>query len=426
MKIAYLTNQYPKVSHTFIRREIRALEDMGVEVSRFSIRETPDELVDPADIEEERRTRILLGGGAAPLLAATVQVAAQAPSAFARAAALAAEVGVRSERGPFVHGIYFAEACRLRGWLREVKADHIHVHFGTNPATVAMLCHALGGPSFSFTVHGPEEFDKPFLIRLQQKIERAAFVAAVSYFGRGQLLRQCEHAHWPKIHVVRCGVDEAFIRAEPAPIPEERRLLYIGRLSEQKGPLLLVEAAARVHAAGTAFELVLVGDGPMRGEVERLISLHRLEQVVKLVGWASGDAIQDWLTRSRALVLPSLAEGLPVVIMEALALGRPVLSTYIAGIPELVRPGECGWLVPSGSLDDLASALQVVLATPIPELERLGRLGRVRVLADHDVKTNAAHLCRLFEQAVAGAAMEPTAAPSPESMAREPEQRHSL
>lgn len=401
MRIAYLTNQYPKVSHTFIRREINALTDLGVEVLRYSIRPTPDTLIDAADIDECAKTRVLLADGAAPLLQATVQVSAQNPAAFGRAVALAGDLGVRSERGPFIHGIYLAEACRLRQWLRDEKVDHLHVHFGTNPTTVALLCHVLGGPSYSFTAHGPEEFDKPQLIRLKDKIEQAAFVAGVSHFGRGQLLRHCDYAHWPRVQVVRCGVDDAFLQTEPTPLPEEPRLLYIGRLNEQKGPLLLVEAAAELHRQGRRFELVMVGDGPMRPEVERLIASNGLDDVVKLVGWASGAEVQHWLQRSQAMVLPSLAEGLPVVIMEALAMGRPVLSTYIAGIPELVRP-DCGFLVPSGSCEALVEGLLQVLSTSREELTRMGLAGRERVRQAHDVKTNAAHLLSLFQRAVAG------------------------
>lgn len=412
MRIAYLTNQYPKVSHTFIRREIRALTALGVDVLRYSIRGTPDTLIDPADQEEAALTQVLLADGAAPLLKASALVSAQDPRRFAAAAALAADVGVRSERGPFVHGIYLAEACLLLQQLRAAGAEHVHVHFGTNPATVAMLCRELGGPTYSFTAHGPEEFDKPFLIRLQEKIARAAFVAGVSHFGRGQLMRHSEYAMWNKLQVVRCGVDAEFLRAQPTPLPAAPRLLYIGRFNEQKGPLLLVKAAAELKRLGVEFELEMIGDGPMREEAERLIAEHALSSQVKLLGWASGDEVAAALQRSRALVLPSLAEGLPVVIMEALALGRPVLSTYIAGIPELVRPRECGFLVPSGSLAELVTGMRELLATPLADLARMGEAGRDRVRIAHDVDRNAARLHELFRRAVAAEPMPEDSAAS--------------
>lgn len=405
MRIAYLTNQYPKVSHTFIRREIRALMALGVDILRYSVRGTPDTLIDVADQEEAAQTRVLLADGAAPLLQATAAVSGRDPRRFARAAALAAELGVRSERGPFVHGIYLAEACLLLQHLRKAQAEHLHVHFGTNPTTVAMLCRELGGPTYSFTAHGPEEFDKPFLIKLREKIGRAAFVAGVSHFGRGQLMRHSDYADWNKLQVVRCGVDSEFLRADMEPPQSAARLLYVGRFNEQKGPLLLVQAAAELRRAGVEFELEMIGDGPMRGEAERLIQQHGLQGAVHLQGWASGEEVVSALRRCRALVLPSLAEGLPVVIMEALALGRPVLSTYIAGIPELVRANECGFLVPSGSLSELVIGMRTLLDTPLPELARMGQTGRERVRAAHDVHRNAAILHELFRRAIAGEAM---------------------
>lgn len=401
MRIAYLTNQYPKVSHTFIRREIAALEAMGEQVVRYSVRPTPDQLIDADDKAEEQKTRVLLAEGVGRIGGAVAQVAARRPEAFARAGKLAAEVGIKSERGPILHGIYLAEACRLLQWCEADDVEHVHVHFGTNPATVAMLCRVLGGPTFSVTAHGPEEFDKPLLIRLRDKIEHSAFVAGVSDFGRGQLMRHCDYPQWPKLQVVRCGVEARYLERPIAPLPDVPRLLYVGRLSEQKGPLLLVAAAAALRNRGVSFELVLVGDGPLRGEVEDLIERHQLQDHVKLVGWASGDAVASWLDRSSALVLPSLAEGLPVVIMEALAAGRPVLSTYIAGIPELVRP-DCGWLIPSGSVSHLTDAMAEVIATPNARLAEMGTAGRARVTVAHDVRKNARHLRDLIARVLSG------------------------
>jgi glycosyltransferase involved in cell wall biosynthesis len=262
-----------------------------------------------------------------------------------------------------------------------------------------MLCHALGGPTYSFTVHGPEEFDKPWSISLTDKIERAVFVAAISSFGRSQLYRQCAHDHWAKVKVARCGVDQSYLEATPVPIPATKQLVCVGRLCEQKGQLLLVEAAARLRDSGEDFTLVLVGDGEMREEVDRAIATHGLQNMVMVTGWASGDAVRDYINESRALVLPSFAEGLPVVIMEALALGRPVLTTYIAGIPELVEPKACGWLVPAGSIDALVSTMVEALHTPLEDLARMGRQGRARVLARHDARTAVAPLLEEFRRA---------------------------
>jgi len=274
---------------------------------------------------------------------------------------------------------------------------HLHAHFGTNPATVAMLCHALGGPPFSFTVHGPEEFDKPEAIALGEKVARARAVVAISSFARSQLYRWSAFAHWSKVHVVHCAVDEGWLVDPPPPIDAASvRLVCVGRLCEQKGQALLVEAAAALHRDGVRFELVLVGDGELRGEIERLIAARGVDGAVRITGWADGAEVRRQLEAARALVLPSFGEGLPVVLMEAFALGRPAITTAIAGIPELVRHGENGWLVVPGDVDAVARAMREALAADVAELQRMGLAGRRAVEARHRADAEARKLVALF------------------------------
>lgn len=393
MKIAYLVNQYPKVSHTFIRREIAALEAQGIDVQRFSVRDCPDELSDDADRDEQSRTRVVLQDGVAGLLGGLVKNAIKRPAKLAKAAQLAAKVGWKSEAGLPKHLAYLAEACVLMDWMDEGDVpDHVHAHFGSNSTTVAMLLEELGGPTFSFTAHGPEEFDKPGLLALGEKIRRSRNVFAISNFGRSQLYRHVDLSHWDKVRIMRCGVDEQFLQGEPTPVPDTKKLVSVGRLSEQKGQLLLVEAVAQVAERGHDFELVLVGDGEMRPQVEQRLRERGIADRVTITGWASGEEVRRHLLEARALILPSFAEGLPVVIMEALALGRPVLTTYIAGIPELVGDGECGWLVPAGALPQLVESIEQVLQTPVDELSRMGAEGQRRVREFHDASKNAQSL----------------------------------
>ncbi len=248
MKIVYLVNQYPQPSHSFIRREIRALEAAGFEVLRFTVRRYNGDLVDPADQEERERAEVVLDAGIVGMIVAAISVLLCRPFQFFRALELAWKTGKRSERGRGMHLIYFGEACVLCRRLRAAGIPHLHAHFGTNSTTVAMLCHELGGPSYSFTAHGPEEFDKPAALAMSEKIERAAFVIAISSFGRSQLFRWCHHRCWEKIHVVHCGVDRIFLDANPAPTPASTRLACVGRLSGQKGQHLLLEAAAGMNS----------------------------------------------------------------------------------------------------------------------------------------------------------------------------------
>ena len=404
LRVAYLVNQYPKVSHSFIRREILALERQGVAVERFAIRSSGEQFPDAADRDESERTRYLLQHGLRGVLGAALVLAASRPLRFARALGLAASMWRRSSRTVFHHLAYLAEACRLVQWTDAAGVAHVHAHFGTNPAEVAMLARELGGPPYSFTAHGPEEFDGPVALNLGEKGRRAAFVVAVSSFGRSQLLRWLPAAAWAKVEVVHCGLEPAFHRGAAGAPPAAARLVCVGRLCEQKGQLLLVEAARRVTASGRQLELVLAGDGEMRGEVEALVARHGLGPNVRITGWIANDRVRDEILAARALVLPSFAEGLPVVIMEAMALRRPVITTYVAGIPELVRDGENGWLVPAGDVDALARAMIDCLAAPVDALARLGESAHARVRARHDVDTEAAKLAGLFAASAAAGA----------------------
>jgi glycosyltransferase involved in cell wall biosynthesis len=221
-------------------------------------------------------------------------------------------------------------------------------------------------------------------------------VVAISSYGRSQLSRWVAYREWPKIKEVHCGLDPQFLNAPVTPVPDVPRLVCVGRLCEQKGQLLLMEAAHHLRQRGVAFELVLAGDGEMRHEVEDLIERFDLQGEVTITGWVSSERVAQELQLARAMVLPSFAEGLPVVIMEALAMGRPVVSTYIAGIPELVSPGECGWLVPAGSVDALTDAMEDVLRADAGKLATMADEGRRRVRERHSAATEAQKLLTFF------------------------------
>lgn len=403
-RITYFVNQYPKVSHSFIRREIMALERLGFEVQRIALRGWDEKVSDKDDVAELARTTHLLKGGLRPLLAAFARAALTTPLRFARAVGMAHRLAHRSERPFAYHLVYLAEACLLLGHTRRFGSQHVHAHFGTNSTEVVMLAHALGGPAFSFTVHGPEEFDKPQFIGITEKIQRSAFVVAISSFGRSQLFRWISYTQWPKVHVVHCGLEESFHALPASPAPDIARLVCVGRLCEQKGQQLLIQAMALLAQRGQVFELVLAGDGEMRAEIEALVDSNCLRKQVRITGWISSDQVRSELLAARAMVLPSFAEGLPVVIMEAMALRRPVLTTSIAGVPELVRNGECGWLFPAGSVEDLADAISECLATPAATLHAMGERAYQRVLQRHSVDTEAGKLGALFAQAIQGGA----------------------
>jgi glycosyltransferase involved in cell wall biosynthesis len=404
VSIAYLINQYPTVSHSFIRREILALERGGVDVLRVAVRGWIDKTASSADADERLRTRYLLQGGGVPLLYATVACLARRPLRFARALLSALRFSRGSLRPLPLHLAYLAEACLLRRWLMQAGCSHVHAHFGTNAAEVAYLCHRLGGPGFSFTVHGPEEFDMPAALHIAEKVRKARFVVAISSFGRSQLLRWIGAADWPKIRVVHCGLDSEFSAQPLTTPPRTPQFVCVGRLCEQKGQLLLLRAVHRLREQGTRVQLVLAGDGEMRRNVEALIAELGIADQVRITGWIGGPTVRQEILEARALVLPSFAEGLPVVLMEAMALGRPVITTYIAGIPELVTQGETGWLIPAGDVQALAEAMREVLVHDDAQLAAIGERARARALARHSVDTEAGKLAAHFRAATAAAA----------------------
>lgn len=392
VRLAYLCNLYPAVSHSFVRREIEAVERLGHEVHRFSIRASRGDLRDPADQRESARTEVVLAQGVIRLLLAAFVLLLSRPRRTCAAFAAARRLGAPGLKSKFRHLAYWLEAAWLVRRLAALRIEHVHAHFGTNPAAVAAVVSAWGGPRFSFTVHGPDEFDSPVTLSLPGKIATSTFVAAISSYGRSQLMRWSDPAHWSKVTVVRCGLDRDFLDTRPTPVPaRSTEFVCVARLSAQKGLPLLISACDRLRSSGEAFTLTIIGDGEMRGELEAEIVARGLGDVITLAGIRTSAEIRENLDRARAFVLPSFAEGLPVVIMEALALGRPVIATAIAGIPELVD-GSCGWLIPAGSQDALVKAMSAALHAPAKELTARGLVGRERVLAMHDADRNAALL----------------------------------
>jgi glycosyltransferase involved in cell wall biosynthesis len=400
MRIAYLINQYPMVSHSFIRREIIALERLGFDVVRIALRGWDSKLVDLDDEAERRRTRYVISTGAAELMLAVMFQCFRRPIHFVRALRLAWRMSRHAERPVPIHFAYLAEACQVARWLRGSGVAHLHAHFGTNSAEIAMLVHVLDGPTWSFTVHGPEEFDKAPLLGLVEKIHRCSFVVAISSFGRSQLFRLVGKKYWPKVHVVRCGLDDMYFEAPASSHSAARRLVCVGRLCEQKGQLFLIEAMRVLAGEGTTFELVLVGDGNMRREIEDLVHSYGLTNYVRITGWISGSKVKEEILAARAIVLPSFAEGLPVVLMEAMALRRPVISTNIAGIPELVKSGVHGWLVPASDLEALVEAIRDCLNSSTSALMRMGEDACKRVSTLHDIDVEAAKLKSLIFQSI--------------------------
>lgn len=406
MKVAYLVNQYPMISHSFIRREIQALEQRGVEVLRFSLRGWRGELADAQDLEERGRTQYVLRAGIGGLVLATARQALRSPLRLLQGLWLSVRMSRRSRKSFAYHLVYLMEACWIVPRLQAADVRHLHAHFGTNSAEVAMQAGVLCGIPFSFTVHGIAELDNSEAIGLPEKIRRSAFTVAICSYVRAQLYRWAGPEHWEKVKVVHCGIEKSFHESATGTPPGRPRLVCVARLSGEKGQLVLLRAAALLAREGIEFELVLAGDGEMRGRIESEILRCGLARHVRITGWLDANQVREEILASRALVLPSFAEGLPVVIMEAMALRRPVISTFVAGIPELVEPGETGWLVPAGDIDLLAAAMKQCLAAPTDRLLAMGELARLRALERHDVDSEVGRLAALFGESVGDVSLE--------------------
>jgi colanic acid/amylovoran biosynthesis glycosyltransferase len=399
MTVAYLVNTAPVTSSTFIRREMAALEAQGVTVRRFALRRWHQPLVDPDDVADQARTHYILSGNLRGLALAALRQAVTGPAAFLRGAWLAARLG-RSAGGAVRHAAYFLEAVYFLRALRRERIAHTHVHFSSNAAAVALIARTMGGPSYSFTAHGPDEFLTAAEDGLALKLSGAAFAVAISNFCRGQLLRFGGAQHRDRIAVARCGLDLKDFVPSDRPAGESRTLICVGRLCPQKGQVYLPAAVAALRATEAPFRLVLIGDGESRPAIEAEIARHGVGDLVELRGWQSSAEVRKAIAESRALVLPSFAEGLPIVLLEALALERPVVTTTVAGIPELVDEG-CGRIVSPGDATALTQGLRDILRADAATLAEMGRVGRARVARHHDLATLASTLRGLFAAAIA-------------------------
>lgn len=403
LRIAYLTSQYPATSHTFIRREVSALRSIGVAIDTFSVRAPAvAELTGAADQVEATGTYTLLRQSALTYLSAHLGEAFRHPARTFRTFALALRHRPPGLKAALLSVAHFAEGIVLAAELRRRGIQHLHNHFANSGATVGLLASRQLGIGWSFTIHGISEFDYPAGLLLGDKIAAANFVACVSYFGRAQAYRLVDERQWSKLSVVRCGLELGELPHSEDAERSRLQLILVGRLSPEKGIGGLLQALAAV-APDLRPELVIVGDGPMRQELDALVAQLGLGDVVRFAGRLPEAGTLAEIARSDALVLPSFMEGLPIVLMEAMALGKPVIATRVAGVPELVTDGVEGLLFTPSNWDELAGRI-TDLAGDESLRRRLGEAGPARIAKEFDIKLSAEALRRLFLQAVPSAA----------------------
>ena len=384
VQIAYLVSQYPTVSHTFILREIRGLRALGFDVRVASVRaaDRPVEQLSAEEREEQHATFYIKPAGPAALLAANLRMLFYSPVSYAGALLYAMRLGLSNI-------FYFAEAAMFADWMRRHSLSRVHMHF---TSTVGLFAQRLLPMRTSVTIHGSDEFRDPAGFYLRQKVQAFDLVCAISEYGRDQLTRCSGARGWNKLRVVRLGVDPEVYAPRPFRYnPSPFEIICVGRLAQVKGQRVLIGAIERLIAANRAVSLRLAGDGPERADLEQEVARRCLARHVIFEGWQPADRVRDLYAQADVFALASFAEGIPVVLMEAMAMEIPCVATRITGVPELIRDELDGLLVPPSSEEALESALARLMDDPELRL-RLGKSARRRILESYDLNRNIATL----------------------------------
>jgi glycosyltransferase involved in cell wall biosynthesis len=406
MRVAYLTGRYPATSHTFIAREVAALRERGVEIHTFSIwaadqRDLPSE----QDRLEARRTQAILPLRLRQTARAHGRACRAAPGAYGRALVRAIRLGRAGLRGRLLGAMWFVEAIVLWDALRRTDLRHVHVHLNGTAPSVAMVLSTFGNDaedgarqwSWSMTVHGPSEFYDVAGERLADKVRSARLVICISDFARSQLMAHVDEQHWDKLRVIHCGVDPEEFAPPGTKAVGDFAVLTVARLTQVKGQGVLLEALRQLQDRGVAIRLTMVGEGPKRDELEQLARELDVAPMVTFAGPVGREHVGRYYAEADAFCLSSFAEGVPVVLMEAMAMGLPVVAADVMGVAELVEDNASGLLVRPGRPDLLADALERLVADP--NLRRqLGTAGRATVERAFDIRRSAAEIHAAFEE----------------------------
>jgi len=397
--IAYLTGEYPRATDTFIQREVFALRNLGIDVVTCSIRKTGAEhLVGVEQREEAKNTFYVMKAAKSPvrLIASHLRAAVLTPHRYFSTLWLALCTGSSGVKGRLYQLFYFAEAIILADYLKQCGVIHLHNHIAMASCSVAMLASNVSGIPFSFTLHGPDIFLEPQRWRLDVKIKKARFVACISDYCRDQAKGFSDPDCWGKLHIVHCGVEPDRYAAQLPPGHDSPHLTFVGRLAAVKGIPILFEALVKLLPENPNLRVTLIGDGPARAELERVVHTLGLQDTITFAGYKSQADVAAALRETDLFVLPSFAEGVPVVLMEAMASGVAVIATRIAGIPELVEDGVSGLLVPAGDIDALADALLTLLNDKDRRVQ-MGQAGRKKVLVEFNVKHETTWLAEILQ-----------------------------
>ncbi len=400
--LAYLVSTYPTLSMTFVLREVLALRELGFRVETASIN-PPDRPIDgltAVEAAEARNTYCVKQHGLAGATVAKLQTVFRNFGGYWRGVGLAFRLAGLDLRRLYLNLMYFIEALMVGQWMKRNGLRHLHVHLASQAASVGLFVRTVFGFGYSLTVHGPDEFYDADRQMLAEKIRAADFLCCISSFARSQLMKLSPYVHWNKFVVSPLGVDPETFAPQPKRIaPETFEILCVGRLTPAKGQHILIDALEKLTREGRQVRLRLVGSGPDEASLREHAARVTARECVVFEGAISQDRIRDFYAAADVFCLPSFAEGLPVVLMEAMAMEIPCVTTHIAGIPELIRDGEDGLLVPPSDLESLAGALARLMDDA--ELrQRMGKNGRTRVREHYELRRNVERLAQIFAERV--------------------------
>ncbi|WP_108810031.1 glycosyltransferase [Sphingorhabdus sp. Alg231-15] len=405
--IAYLTSEYPAPTHTFIRREIVQLRKDGLDILSYSIRKPVSGLDSPPDVEAQSETFYVLGQGVGTYLTAHIGALLRSPVRYMKTLGKALRHRVPGAKALLWSLFHFAESITLAAQLKKDRIAHLHNHFANSAANVGMLAASFNRIPWSLTLHGISETDYPAGLLLAEKVAAAKFVACVSWFGRAQAMRICGPSQWDKFHTVRCGIALDELPPETEPLrggttkDEPKQIICVARLSSEKGLPGLLKAFAGLRNKGQNIELSLVGDGPEQSLIEAECKKLGVDPFVNFLGRKSEAETLAAIARADVLVLPSFMEGLPVVLMEAMAQGVPVVASRIAGVPELVEDGVNGLLFHPADWNGLEKALADSL-TQETRTKAMVLEAKKTIKRYFDIEIAVSPLPELFSDAIAG------------------------
>lgn len=393
-QLAYLLSHYPAFSHTFFLNEIQGLRREGFDIVTASINpcDQPAAEMEEAARDALAHTFYVKSAGAMGVLRALLSTVFRHPLGLLRGLYYTLQLG----GGP-IRFFYFLEALLVGEWMRREQRTHLHTHFGGAVASVAVITAHTFPITMSLTLHGPDEFWDVSKFYLRKKIETASFVICISSYGRSQLMMLTPSSMWDKLVVARLGVDPAkFSPHGRVPSTDPLEIVCVGRLVGAKGQHVLLAAFRHLIEEGRNVRLRLVGNGPQRATLEAATAEYGLQDRVIFEGAVGVDRVRKILERASIFALPSFAEGIPVALMEAMAMEIPCVSTTIAGIPELIRSGVDGLLVAPADENQLAEALARLIDDP--ELRRrMGASARVRVENDYNLERSVKVLGEVFQ-----------------------------